>query len=135
MEQRLVTRFAAMVTLLLLLWPVGAPAQSPFPFERELLLDVAPMKGSKRVPSLDIGVAGTAELSMWCNTVRAQLVVAGDTITVIAGPSSERQCPAERMRGDEDLLAALTQATNWRREGDYLILTGGQTVRFRLQTN
>jgi heat shock protein HslJ len=119
----------------LLVVPAIAPAQSAFPFDHELLLDAAPMKGSKRVPSLDIAANGVAEITLWCNTVKAQLIVAGDTITVIAGPSTERQCPPERLRGDEDLLSALTQATNWRREGDYLILTGGRTVRFHLQTN
>jgi heat shock protein HslJ len=112
-----------------------ATAQPSFPFDHELLLDVAPMKGSKRVPSLDIKPGGAAEIALWCNTVKAQLVVAGDTITVITGPVSGQQCAAERVRADEELLAALTQATNWRREGDSLILTGGRTVRFRLQTN
>ncbi len=112
-----------------------ARAESDFPFNRELLLDAPPMKGSKRVPSLDIGPNGAAEFVLWCNTVRGQLVVAGDTITILTGPSTERQCPQERLRGDEEMLAALTEVTNWRREGDLLILSGPRTVRFRLQTN
>jgi len=112
-----------------------AQSDGGFPYNRELLLDAAPMKGSKRVPSVDIGENGAAEFTLWCNTVRAQLVVAGDTITVITGPKTERQCPPERLRGDEDMLAALTDVTNWRREGELLILTGSRTVRFRLQTN
>ena len=33
-------------------------AQSEFPFGRELLLDARPMKGSKRVPILDVVVLG-----------------------------------------------------------------------------
>jgi heat shock protein HslJ len=135
MRRDLVGRSAWWAAVMLLLVSVAAPAQSSFPFDHELLLDAAPMKGSKRVPSLDIAANGTAEIMLWCNTVKAQLVVAGDTITVIAGPSTGQQCPPERMRGDEDLLAALTQATNWRREGNYLILTGGRTIRFHLQTN
>jgi heat shock protein HslJ len=135
MRRCLVGWSAWLTAISLLLAPTCAPAQSAFPFDHELLLDAAPMKGSKRVPSLDIAANGAAEIALWCNTVKAQLIVAGDTITVIAGPSTERQCPPERLRGDEDLLSALTQATNWRREGDYLILTGGRTVRFHLQTN
>lgn len=113
----------------------GVAAQSGFPFERELLLDVAPMKGSKRVPSLDIAADGTADIVLWCNSLRAQLVVAGDTITVVAGPMTEHSCAADRRAGDDDMLAALTAATNWRREGDALVLTGGRPLRFRLQTN
>lgn len=128
-------RFAWMIAIPLAAWPLSLSAQASFPFDRELLLDVGPMKGSKQVPSLDIAANGAAEIVMWCNTLRAQLVVAGDTITVIPVPGSARQCPPERQRGDEDLLSALTQATNWRREGDYLVLTGGRTLRFRLQTN
>ena len=113
----------------------GALADSSFPFNHELLLDVRPMKGSKRVPSLDIGANGAAEIDLWCNTVRSQLVVAGDTITILTGPRTERPCPPERARDDEEMLSALTEVTNWRREGDMLILTGTRTIRFRLQTN
>ena len=113
----------------------GAQAESSFPFNRELLLDTQPMKGSKRVPSLDIRGNGAAEFDLWCNTVRSQLVVAGDTITIVTGPKTERPCPPERVRDDEEMLAALTEVTNWRREGDMLILTGPRTIRFRLQTN
>jgi heat shock protein HslJ len=72
---------------------------------------------------------------LWCNSVKAQLVVAGDTITIVAGDKTDKQCPPERLRGDEDILSALAEVTNWRREGDLLILTGSRTVRFRLQTN
>jgi heat shock protein HslJ len=110
-------------------------AQSEFPFDQELLLDAAPMRGSKRVPSLDIRTNGAAEIALWCNTVRAQLVVVGDTITVLTGPSTERQCPPERLLGDAEILSTLAEVTNWRREGDLLTLTGPRTVRFRLQTN
>jgi len=129
--------FALLLLFALASWSAAglARAESDFPFNRELLLDAPPMKGSKRVPSLDIGDNGAAEITLWCNTVRGQLVVAGDTITIITGPGTERQCPPERLRGDEEMLAALNEVTNWRREGDLLILTGARTVRFRLQTN
>jgi heat shock protein HslJ len=136
MRQRRVGRFGCVIAALFATCMAGlASAQPSFPFDHELLLDAAPMKGSKRIPSLDIKADGAAEIVLWCNTVKAQLVVAGDTITVITGPSTGSQCAPERVRADEDLMAALTQATNWRREGDLLILTGGKTVRFRLQTN
>jgi heat shock protein HslJ len=136
MRQRRAGRFGWGVAAMAATCVVGlASAQPSFPFDHELLLDVAPMKGSKRVPSLDIKPDGAAEIALWCNTIKAQLVVAGDTITIITGPGSERQCPSDRVRADEDLLAALTQATNWRREGGSLVLTGGKTLRFRLQTN
>jgi heat shock protein HslJ len=136
LQCRVVGCFAWIVAAMVATGPFdGASAQPAFPFDSELLLDVAPMRGSKRVPSLDIGSNGAAEIFLWCDTVKAQLVVAGDTITVITGPLTGQQCPADRMRADQDLLAALAQATNWRREGDALVLAGGKTIRFRLQTN
>jgi len=110
-------------------------AQSEFPFGRELLLDAPPMKGSKRVPSLAIAENGLADIELWCSSIKGQLVVAGDTITILTGAKTERSCTPERMRGDDDVLAALTEVTNWRREGEFLVLTGARTMRFRLQTN
>lgn len=109
---------------------------SDFPFGRELLLDAAPMKGSKRVPSLDIGDNGTAEIALWCNSVQARLIVVADTITILTGAKTERSCPPERARGDEAMLSALTEVTHWRLDGELLVLTGGATpLRFRMQTN
>ena len=113
---------------------LNAFAQS-FPFGSELVLDADPMRGSKKIPVLDIGENGTAEIELWCNNVKAQLVVAGNTITIITGELSARQCSPERARADEELLAALNQATNWRMENSALVLTGGRTLRFRVQTN
>jgi hypothetical protein len=113
----------------------GAVAQSGFPFGRELLLDAAPMKGSKRLPSLDIGTNGAAEIGLWCDAVKGQIVVALDTITVIPGPKSARDCPPDRARADDEVIAALSQVTNWRFDGDALELTGPTTLRFRVQTN
>ena len=106
-----------------------------FPFGHEFLLDVSPMRGSKKVPMLDIGDAGTAEIELWCNSVKAQLVVAGATITIITGEPSARQCAADRARADDDLLAALNGVTNWRMERSALVLTGSRTLRFRTPSN
>jgi heat shock protein HslJ len=115
--------------------PAKAQAEE-FPFGRELLLDVAPLRGSKKVPILDIADAGSAEIELWCNAVKAQLIVAGDTVTIITGEASTRQCAPDRARADEDLLAALNEITNWRMERSALVLTGGsRTLRFRTQTN
>jgi heat shock protein HslJ len=110
-------------------------AQSEFPFGREFLLDAQPIKGSKHVPSLDIDEKGIADIDLWCNSLKGQLVVAGDTITIIAGPKTARECSPERMQGDDEVLNALTAVTNWRLEGDVLVLIGTRTMRFRAQSN
>jgi heat shock protein HslJ len=114
---------------------LAAAQDRNFPYDSELLLDAKPMKGSKRVPMLDIGPKGEASLDLWCNTVKAQVVVANDTVTILTGSKTERQCTADRMREDEALLAALLQVTNWQRSGDVLTLKGVRTVRFRFSTH
>jgi heat shock protein HslJ len=106
-----------------------------FPFGSELRLDADPMRGSKKIPVLDIGQNGTAEIDLWCNSVKAQLIVAANTITIITGEMSSRQCPPDRARADDDLLTALNQVTNWRMEDSALVFTGGKTLRFLRQTN
>ena len=109
--------------------------QREFPFDGELILDVRPMPGSKRIPNMDIAADGKIALEMWCNRADGQIVVAGDTITVMTGQPTDRPCTPERARGDADFLDALNAVTNWRREGDSVRLIGPKTLRFRLPTN
>jgi heat shock protein HslJ len=109
--------------------------QNEFPFDGELILDVRPMPGSKRIPNMDIDAKGAIVVEMWCNRVDGQVVVAGDTITVMTGQPTERSCTPERARGDTDFLDALNAVTKWRREGDSLRLIGPKTLRFRVPTN
>ena len=110
-------------------------AERNFPFDSELLLDAKPLKGSKRVPGITIGPNGKAEIDLWCNSVEGQIVVVEGTITVMTGAKTARRCDPVRTRGDDELLEALLQATNWTRDGDVLTLRGAKTLRFRLATN
>jgi heat shock protein HslJ len=125
---------AALGGAMVLVLTAVAFAQS-FPFGSELRLDASPMRGSKKIPVLDIGDNGAAEIELWCNSVKAQLVVAANTVTIITGEMSARQCPPDRARADDELVAALNQATNWRMENSALVFTGGKTLRFLVQTN
>jgi heat shock protein HslJ len=115
--------------------PVAALAQNEFPFDSELILDTAPMRGSKRIPNMDVAASGAIALEMWCNRIEGQLVVAADTVTVMTGQATQRDCPPERAQGDADLIAALTEVTNWRRQGDTLVLIGPRTLRFKVPSN
>jgi heat shock protein HslJ len=110
-------------------------AERGFPYNSELMMDAKPIRGSKRVPMLVIGAKGEAKIEGWCNNTEAQLVVAADTLTILTGASTEQQCPAERMRADQDLMAVLMEITHWRRDGDVLTLRGTKTLRFRTMTN
>jgi hypothetical protein len=120
-----------------LLGPPGlaCAADNAFPFGTELMLDVEPLYGSKRVPMLEIEDNGTAAIDLWCASVRASATVGENSITIVAEPVEPAQCTPERQSGDETLLAALSQVTNWRRDGDVIELIGPTTLRFRAMTN
>jgi heat shock protein HslJ len=112
-----------------------AYAASEFPFGHELLLDARPMKGSKRVPVLDIAPNGTAQIDLWCDSLRGQVIVVENTITVLTGAKTMRACPPERVKGDDDMIEALQQVTTWRMNGDSVEFVGPRTLRFRIPTN
>jgi heat shock protein HslJ len=113
----------------------GVAQSGVFPFDGELILDVPPMPGSKRIPNMDIGADGKVAVELWCSRTDGQVVVAGDTITVLLGSLAERSCAPERARADLELVEALNAVTNWRREGDFVRLIGSKTLRFRVPTN
>ena len=134
----MVRKWSLRVVLCALTVAVAGPSlaqRTEFPFDGELILDVRPMPGSKRIPNMDISSDGKIALELWCNRVDGQVVVAGDTITVMTGPPTERSCTPERAKGDAELIEALNAVTNWRREGDFVRLIGPRTLRFRVPTN
>jgi heat shock protein HslJ len=117
-----------------LAWPAFASEQA-FPFARELMLDVAPMRGSKRVPIIEIAENGAAVIQLWCASTSGQASIDKDSITITAGQVPPAQCEPERQTRDDDLLAALAQVSSWRRHGDVIELIGATKLRFRLMTN
>jgi hypothetical protein len=134
---RVVKRACAGVVAVLLMSgaPLAAALANDFPFGMEMTLDALPMPGSKRVPDLDIGDNGDTVLELWCKGGKGQFSVAGNTIVFIAGTIQDRNCPAARAQADDELIAALSAATNWRRQGDLITFIGPKTLRFRLNTN
>ena len=129
-------RFACGLVCVLLAAAIEpAFASDVFPFGRELILDAAPMRGSKRIPILEIGENGAASINLWCASARGQANVSADSITIVTEPVEPAQCAPERQSRDESLLAALTQVTNWRRHGDTIEFLGATNLRFRLMNN
>jgi hypothetical protein len=137
MMSRVIPRYGSWLACFLLfgLGPHAAANERGFPFDRELMLDVAPMPGSKRVPIIEIDANGAASIDLWCASLRGQASVGEDSISIVPGPMEPKQCPADRQSGDENLLAALAQVTNWKRSGNVIELRGATTLRFRLMTN
>jgi hypothetical protein len=114
----------------------AARASEPFPFGSELMLDAAPMHGSKRIPMIEIEEDGATSIDLWCASVKAQATVGDDSITIATGDlSSNAQCEPERQARDASLLAELAQVTNWRRDGEVIEFLGATPLRFRLMTN
>jgi hypothetical protein len=112
-----------------------ARADDGFPFGLEMTLDTARQPGSKRLPTLEIGDSGEARLELWCKGGKGQFSVAGNTVIFVAGPLENRACPPARAQADDDLVAALSQAATWNRQGDFVSFIGTRALRFRLNTN
>ncbi|MGA7810411.1 MAG: hypothetical protein WCB02_38010 [Bradyrhizobium sp.] len=112
-----------------------ARAEDGFPFGMEMMLEAPPQPGSKRIPDLDIGDNGETVLELWCKGGKGQFSVAGNTVIFVPGPLEDRSCPPARAQADDELVAALSQATTWKRQGDLVAFIGAKTLRFRLNTN
>ena len=128
----------AAATLALTAAALNANPASPddeFPFGLEMTLDVARQPGSKRLPNMEIGDSGETILELWCKGGKGQFSVAGDTVIFVAGPLEDRACPPARAQADDDLVAALSEAATWKRQGDFVSFIGTKTLRFRLNTN
>ena len=129
-------RRACFAFALLGLFAAGATeAQSAFPYDRDMLLDARPMRGSKRVPILAIAEGGEAQIDLWCRRGRGQAAISGDAITITVGTMNDEPCTPERAQADEEMIAALAAVTNWQQRGDVLTLNGAKSLRFRLATN
>jgi META domain len=114
---------------------IPAHAQDEFPFGLEMTLDVARQPGSKRLPTLDIGDNGEVTLELWCKGGKGQFSVAGNTVIFVAGPLQDRACPPARTQADDDLVAGLSEAATWKRQGDFVSFIGTKSLRFRINTN
>jgi META domain len=110
-------------------------AESGFPFGFEMTLDAARQPGSKRLPTLEIGDNGEAVLELWCKGGKGQFSVAGNTVIFVAGPLEDRACPPAKAQADDELVAALSEAATWTRQGDVVSFAGTKPLRFRLLTN
>ena len=127
----------------LLLSSLPVLAAGEFPFDRELLLDAAPMKPGKRMPMLTVAPDGNANLDLWCKTVTAHVELSDAAIRIEPGALPEAlpemmgtgQCTPQRMQADQDLLAVVAQITGWRIQGSALVLEGPRTLKFKPATN
>ena len=116
-------------------WAADVAAEEGFPFGFEMTLDGPPQPGSKRIPTLEIGDHGETKLDLWCKKGTGQFSVAGNTVIFVPGQLQDPGCPPARAQADDDLVAALSEATTWRRRGDSVSFAGTKALRFRINTN
>ncbi|MCC8983523.1 META domain-containing protein [Bradyrhizobium sp. 10BB] len=126
---------AALVLAAAALVAVPAQAQEEFPFGFVMTLDAARMPGSKRIPSIEVGDNGEVILELWCDGGKGQFSVAGNTIVFVPGAMENRSCTPERAQADKDLLAALSEMTSWRRQGDQVTFVGSKSLRYVINSN
>jgi hypothetical protein len=125
----------AMVLAAAALHSVPARAQDEFPFGMTMTLDAARQPGSKRVPNMEIGDNGEVVLELWCKGGKGQFSVAGNTVIFVSGQIEDRACPPAKAQADDELVAALSEAATWKRQGDFVSFIGPKTLRFLLDTN
>ncbi len=106
-----------------------------FPFGLEMRLDAPPQPGSKRIPTIEIGDNGEAQLDLWCKSGRGQFSIANDTVIFMAGAMDDASCAPASAQADDALLHALGEAATWTRQGDFVSFAGPTTLRFRINTN
>jgi META domain len=106
-----------------------------FPFGSALVLDAAPLPGTKRVPMIEIEENGAASFYLWCASARGSANVGQESISLAPTTALPSQCTPDQISRDADLLTQLSQMTGWHRQGDEVDLTGTATLRFRLMTN
>ena len=123
------------LALLSLVAASATEAQSAFPYDRDMVLDTRPMRGSKRVPILAVSEGGEAQIDLWCKRGRGQAAISGDAITITIGAMNDEPCSPERAQADEQMITALAEVTSWHQRGDVLTLNGAKSLRFRLATN
>ena len=134
---KFVCRAAGVASIVLASLSNNGPARADdgFPFGMEMTLDAARQPGSKRIPDLDIGDHGEVVLELWCKGGKGQFSVAGNTVIFVAGPMQDRACSPASAQLDDELVAALSEATTWKRQGDVVSFVGTKTLRFHINTN
>ena len=98
-----------------------------------MTLDAERQPGSKRLPTLEVGDNGAVLVELWCKGGTARFSIAGSSVVFVPGAMQERNCPPAKAQADDELLAALAEATSWSREGDLISFVGPQTLPIRPQ--
>ncbi len=139
-------RFFVCGALLAVLMAQGEGMAQPadgFPFDQELLLNIAPMRPGKRMPSITVERSGNAVIDLWCKSVPARVEFSDGAIKIETAALPDElpqmqgngQCTPPRMAADATLLEKFAQVTAWQREGGTLVLNGAERLKFSAPSN
>ena len=126
-------RLCAAAVLLGVMVPLASAQQ--FPFDQEMLLDVRPLPGSRRVPILEVHTGGKGTLDMWCHRAAIEIAVSGNELKFTFTSAKPENCTPERIERDQAMAKALLEVTSWRRQNDIVTLVGPTSFRFRISTH
>ena len=129
-----VSYVAAVAAAAIVLVAAPANAQS-FPFDQEMLLEVRPLPGSRRVPMMEVHPNGKASVDMWCHSAVAQITITGNNVKFDFVSAKPENCTPERIERDQAMAKAMLEITQWRRNNDIVEFVGPTTFRFRLSTH
>lgn len=124
--------FAGLVLLGMSTAPAGAQS---FPFDQEMLLEVKPLPGSRRVPMMEVHSGGKALVDLWCHSAVAQIAFTGNEVKFEFVSAKPENCTPERIELDQAMAKALLEVTSWRRKNDIVEFVGPTTFRFRISTH
>jgi hypothetical protein len=115
---------------------VAAPADAQnFPYDQEMLLEVKPLPGSRRVPMIEVHPDGKASVDLWCHSAVAQFTITGSDVKIEFVSANPENCTPERIELDQAMAKAMVEITQWRRNNDIVEFVGPTTYRFRLSTH
>ena len=123
---------AALVLLGMSMPPASAQG---FPFDQEMLLEVKPLPGSRRVPMMEVHPDGKATVDMWCHSAVAEIALTGNEVKFTFVSAKPENCTPERIELDQAMAKALLEVTGWRRQNDIVEFIGPTSFRFRLSTH
>jgi hypothetical protein len=129
-------RLRALAAALALSGAWAAPVHADnFPYDQEMLLEVKPLPGSRRVPMMEVKSDGTAAVDLWCHSAVAEISVNGSEIKFNFVSAKPEYCTPERIELDQKMAKDLLEVTSWRRVEDVVEFVGSTTFRFRLSTH
>ena len=128
------SRVVLAVAAVVLATAAAAPAQE-FPYDQEMLLEVKPLPGSRRVPMMEVHQGGKASVDLWCHSAVAQIAITGSEVKFEFVSAKPENCTPERIDLDQKMAKALLEITHWRRKNDIVEFVGPTTFRFRISTH